>query len=79
MRRARDEALELLEALAGDDEVALVLAAHELAGTTGGDSFETVRQLHSHAKRGLLVPAGAWANPATAAAILDARALGRID
>jgi hypothetical protein len=36
--------------------VALVLAAQWLSATTGGELLERVRQLHPHAKRGLLVP-----------------------
>jgi thioredoxin reductase (NADPH) len=55
-----EEALELLVRLSVDgEEVALALAAQSLSDTTGGELLERVRQLHPHAKRGLLVPAGA--------------------
>jgi thioredoxin reductase (NADPH) len=75
-----DHALATLTRLsdAGED-VALVLAGQWLSGTTGSELFDRVRQLHPHAKRALLVPWGAWNDQATAAAILDAMALGRID
>lgn len=75
-----DEALEFLERLAqGGEEVALVLAAQSLLATTGGELLQRVRQLHPHAKRGLLVPLGAWAEQSAAKAIVDAMTLGRID
>jgi thioredoxin reductase (NADPH) len=75
-----DEALELLAQLTpGGDEVALVLAGERLPDTTGGEFLGRVRQLHPHAKRGLLVPGGAWADPPTAEAILEAMAVGQID
>ncbi len=63
---------------AGDD-VALVLAAQWLSGTTGSELLVRVRQLHPHAKRALLVPWRAWGDRPTAEAILDSMALGRID
>jgi thioredoxin reductase (NADPH) len=75
-----EEALRLLTELAhAGAEVALVLAAKSLWDTTGGELLERVRQLHPHAKRALLVPYGAWADPPTAEAIRDSMALGRID
>jgi thioredoxin reductase (NADPH) len=78
--RSPEEALEILARLSDDgEEVALVLAAQWLPDTTGGELLERVRQLHPHAKRGLLVSGGAWADPPTAEAILNAMALGRID
>jgi thioredoxin reductase (NADPH) len=74
------EALRVLTELAqSGDEVALVLAASSLSRVGGTDLLDHVRQLHPHAKRALLVPAGAWADGATAEAIRDAIALGRID
>jgi thioredoxin reductase (NADPH) len=60
-------------------EVALVLAAGSVGETTGGGLLEQTRQLHPHAKRGLIVASGALADPPAAQAILDAVALGRID
>ena len=75
-----DEALAMLTRLAdAEDDVALVLAAQWLAGTTGGELLVRVRQLHPHAKRALLVPWRAWGDRPTAEAILDSMALGRID
>ena len=75
-----DEALELLSRSSeGEEEIALVLAAQSLSGTTGAEVLEQVRHHAPYAKRGLLVPGGAWADPPTAEAILDAMALGRID
>ena len=75
-----DEALAMLARLsdAGGD-VALVLAAQWLSGTTGSELLVRVRQLHPHAKRALLVPWRAWGDRPTAEAILDSMALGRID
>jgi thioredoxin reductase (NADPH) len=75
-----DEALGALVELAeGDEEVALVLVAASLADTTDGNLFDRVRRLHPQAKRALLVPAGAWANPAMAGRIQSLMGLGRID
>src|SRR5436190_1035686 len=78
--RSSDEALEFLERLSeGGEEVALVLVAQSLLAMTGGEMLERVRQLHPHAKHGLLVSLGAWADRSTAEAIVDAMALGQID
>lgn len=75
-----DEAVALLTQLEEDEEeVALVLTSQWLPQTTGGDLLERVRQIHPHAKRGLLVPWGAWADRPTAQAIFDSMAVGRID
>ncbi|HEV7772737.1 MAG TPA: FAD-dependent oxidoreductase [Conexibacter sp.] len=75
-----EEALRELEQLAdAGAELALVLAAESLAGVTGGALLERARQLHPHAKRALMVPWRALADPPTAEAILDSIALGRID
>jgi len=78
--RSADEAVAFLERLSeGGEEVALVLVAQSLPATTGGGLLERVRQLHPHAKRGLLISLGAWAEASTGEAIVDAMALGRID
>ena len=75
-----DEALAFLKQVADvGEEVALVLAGQWFSGTTGSELLERVRQLHPHAKRGLLVPWRAWDDRATAEAIFDSMALGRID
>jgi thioredoxin reductase (NADPH) len=77
---SRGDALQLLaDQAAGAQEVALVLASELLPGTSGGELLEQVRHLHPHAKRGLLVPGGAWAHQPSAEAILASRAEGRID
>ncbi len=75
-----EEALRRLTELADAGvEVALVLAAESLGGAAGGGLLERTRQLHPHAKRGLMVAGGALADPPTAQAILDSIAMGRID
>lgn len=75
-----EDALRQLAELAdAGGELALVLAAESLAGVTGGGVLERARQLHPHAKRGLMVAWGALADRPTAQAILDSIALGRID
>jgi thioredoxin reductase (NADPH) len=75
-RQAVQELTQLADA---GEQVALVLAAQWLSGTTGGELLEQVGQLHPHAKRGLLVAWRAWADAPTAEAIFDSMALGRID
>jgi thioredoxin reductase (NADPH) len=75
-----EQALRMLVDLArAGEDVALVLAGKSPLDATGGELLERVRQLHPHAKRGLLVPGSAWADPAIAEAILDSMALGQID
>jgi thioredoxin reductase (NADPH) len=75
-----DAALERLEQLAAEGtDVALVLAGHRLAGTTGGELLGRVHQIHPHAKRGLLIDWGGWGDRATGEAIHDDMAHGRID
>jgi thioredoxin reductase (NADPH) len=73
-----DEALRKLTELADACvEVALVLMAESLVTDDG--VLERARQLHPHAKRGLMVAWGALADPPKATAILDLVALGSID
>jgi thioredoxin reductase (NADPH) len=60
-------------------ELALVLADQWMSGMGGADLLAGVRDLHPHAKRGLLVDWGAWAHKPTAEAILRAMALGHMD
>src|SRR5215210_5198841 len=70
----------LTELVRAGEAVALVLVGMRVAdASTGGELLERVRQLHPDAKRALLVPPEAWADPPTAQAILDAMAVGRID
>src|SRR5215208_896175 len=61
------------------EEVALVLADHRLAETSGAELLTLSHQLLPLAKRALLVPWGAWRDRATAAAILRAVAQGQAD
>jgi thioredoxin reductase (NADPH) len=73
-------ALRLLAELASaGEEVTLVLAGKSLLDATSGELFDRTRQLHPHAKRGLVVPASAWVDRSSAEAILGSIALGRID
>jgi thioredoxin reductase (NADPH) len=64
---------------AAGEQLALVLADHWLSGTTGAELLARVKALHPGAKRGLLIEWGAWGDSATAEAIFEAMALGRID
>ncbi len=63
------------------DELVLVLMSQSLANTDadGDGLLERARQLHPHAKRGLMVGAFAFADRPTTQTILDAIGLGRID
>ena len=61
------------------EDVALVLAAPRLDGSTGTELLTEMHRLHPHAKRGLLIGWGEWGDPATGDAIYDAMAHGRID
>lgn len=75
-----DDALATLTELAASgDEVALVLAAQELAGVAGTHLLASVRRLHPHAKLGLLLRWGTWAHGPTAEAVRDSMALGATD
>ncbi|MBB4662379.1 FAD-dependent oxidoreductase [Conexibacter arvalis] len=69
----------LCELAAAGDDLALVLAPMSLPATSDGGLLQRTRQLHPHAKRGLLVARGALADPSTAGALLDAIATGRVD
>jgi thioredoxin reductase (NADPH) len=75
-----NEARARLEALstAGDD-VAVLLVGQSLCSMTGSMLLEDARHLHPHAKRGLLIPWGAWGDPVTGETIFDWIAHGRID
>ena len=69
----------LVELAEGEAEVALVLVGASLVRGSGGRLLDRARQLHPRAKRALLVPFMAWADPSTAEAIRGPMALGRID
>jgi thioredoxin reductase (NADPH) len=75
-----EEALAILTQMSeAGEELALVLTGLGPSETTGGELLENVRQLHPHAKRGLLVAWGDWGRQPTANAIFDSMAMGLID
>jgi thioredoxin reductase (NADPH) len=75
-----DRALARLQELREQGKaVAVVLADQWMSELTGAELLAHVRELHPHAKRALLVDWGAWGDAETAAAILEAMALGDID
>jgi thioredoxin reductase (NADPH) len=61
------------------DRVALVLAAQWMPELTGTELLGRASALHPRAKRTLLIGWGDWGDDATADAIREAMALGRID
>jgi thioredoxin reductase (NADPH) len=63
---------------AGED-VALVLAAHSLSGSSGAELLGGVRELHAHAQRGLLIDWGSWGDGETAGEIFEAMAKRQIE
>jgi thioredoxin reductase (NADPH) len=78
--RSAGEAREELERLAAaGDEVALVLAAQWLEGTTGSKLLDEVRHLHPRARRGLLIDFAEWGEKAMGDAIFEGIADGRFD
>jgi thioredoxin reductase (NADPH) len=79
VRSARDARSQLDALAAADDEVALVLAAQTLEGTTGGQVLADVREIHPHAKRSLLIAWGDWGQKVTGQAIFDGIAQGHFD
>jgi thioredoxin reductase (NADPH) len=73
-------ALEQLESLrSGGVRVAVVLAARGDDELRGEELLGRVSGLHPHAKRGLLIPWGGWADDETAEAIRGAMTSGHID
>jgi len=78
--RSSSAALSALEAACDAGQpVALVLADQWLTEMTGAELLARVKALHPSAKRGLLIAWGGWGDAATAEAIFEAMALGRID
>jgi thioredoxin reductase (NADPH) len=74
------EGLACLEQLAaGNEQVALVLAAPTLSGVTGSEFLEQVRRLHPHARRGLFMAWDSVGDRAIGAEIFDSIARGWID
>ncbi|MGY1687039.1 FAD-dependent oxidoreductase [Geodermatophilus sp. SYSU D00867] len=79
-RGSADEALALLDELAGaGEEVALVLAGETVSGAPGTELLAEVRGRFPHAERALLVPWAHVGTPGTGDAVLEAIARGRID
>jgi thioredoxin reductase (NADPH) len=77
---SQEEAMAELRALAeSGEDVALVLAAHHLGQTTGGELLGKVRDLHAHAQRGLLIEWGSWGDGKTAGEIFEAMARRQIE
>jgi thioredoxin reductase (NADPH) len=75
-----DGALDLLEEIRRDGgEVAIVFSARLAGGLRGEELLERIHVLHPHAKRGLLIEWGAWADSDTADCIRRAMARGYID
>lgn len=70
---------DLTEKRAAGQPVAVVLADHGRSGADRRPFLEAVRDLHPFAKRVLLIDWGAWRDPSTAAAVLEAMAKARID
>ncbi len=60
-------------------EVALILAAESFATTTGSELLDSVRHVHPHARRGLLIDWGTFGDRGTGETLFDAMAHGRID
>lgn len=60
-------------------EVALVLAAQSLPGTTGSELLDGVRRIHPHARRALMVEWGDWGQKPTGRAIFEGIARGRFE
>jgi thioredoxin reductase (NADPH) len=78
--RSAPGALQTLDDMrAAGDEVAVVLADQWIPEITGSEFLARVRELHPHAKRGLLIAWGAWGDRPTADAVMRAMALGHID
>ncbi len=75
-----EEARAELEALAAaGEDVALVLAAQWIGETSGGELLGSVRELHAHAQRGLLIEWGSWGAGDTADEIFQAMARRQIE
>jgi thioredoxin reductase (NADPH) len=70
---------ELTEKRAAGRPVALVLADRWRSGADGRSFLEVVGELHPFAKRVLLIDWGAWREPSTAAAVLEAMQTAGID
>jgi thioredoxin reductase (NADPH) len=76
---AEDAMVELVALKAAGEDVALVLAAQSLGGEPGSELLGKVRDLHSHAQRGLLIEWGSWGDGTTAEEIFQAMARRQIE
>jgi thioredoxin reductase (NADPH) len=78
--RSAAAALAKLEQMrtAGED-VALVLADQWMPEMTGSALLARARQIHPHAKRGLMIAWGAWGDRKTTEAVLKAMGIGDMD
>lgn len=78
--RSPERARELLgELAAAGTDVALVLAAQWLQGSTGSSLLDGVRELHPHARRALVIGWGEWGEKALGDAIFEGISHGRFD
>jgi thioredoxin reductase (NADPH) len=74
------EAVTRLRALKeAGEEVALVLAAQSCGELSGVELLGSVRELHSHAQRGLLIEWGSWGEGGTADEIFEAMGRRQIE
>ena len=62
-----------------EEEVAIVLAEQWMDDLNGSKFLERARHHHPDAKRALFMKWGAWGDPRTRAAVLNAMAMGHID
>lgn len=74
------EAVASLDDLARSEvDVALVLAAQSLTGSSGTELLSRVRRFHPHARRALLIEWGDWGQSPTGEAIFEAISHGSLD
>lgn len=79
LRSPADARTRLEEFAASGVDVALVLAAQWLSGTTGSQVLDEVRRTHPQARRALLIDWGDWGQNPTGEAIFEGIAHGRFD
>jgi thioredoxin reductase (NADPH) len=74
-----DARAQLARMAAAGEEVAVVLAAEKLDGSSGRELLEGVRTLHPQAQRALLIDYGSWGTGATGREVFEAMATRQID
>jgi thioredoxin reductase (NADPH) len=74
-----DAEAELAALARSGEEVALVLSAFDLNGTTGPELLAQVRALHPHAQRGLVIEWGSWGQGGVGRLIFEAMARRQIE